>query len=77
MFAAALLGLVGVNLMLICFVLKLSSIESFNIPYLAPFAPTFKEGLKNSFIKFPEKKLNKRKKYLSNNIIKEEQWKKY
>ena len=73
MFAATILGLVGVNLMLICFILKLSSIESFNIPYLTPFAPTFKEGLKNSFIKFPEKKLTKRKKYLSNNIIKEEQ----
>lgn len=73
MISSALLGLVGVNLMLICFILKLSSIESFNIPYLTPFAPTFKEGIKNSIIKFPEKQLTKRKRYLSNNIIKEKQ----
>lgn len=72
MISASLLGLVGVNLMLIIFVLNLSSLESFGIPYLVPFAPTFSEGIKNSFIKFPEKKLNKRDKYLSNNIIKED-----
>lgn len=73
MISSTLLGLVGVNLMLICFILKLSSIESFNVPYLTPFAPTFKEGIKNSIIKFPEKQLTKRKRYLSNNIIKEKQ----
>lgn len=73
MISASLLGLVGVNLMLIIFALKLSSLESFSIPYLAPFTPTFVEGLKNSFIKFPEKKLTKREKYLTNNLTKEEE----
>lgn len=73
MVSASLLGLVGVNLMLIIFVLKLSSLESFSTPYLAPFAPTFIEGLKNSFVKFPERKLTKRESYLTNNLTKEEE----
>ena len=75
MFGAAYLGIIGVVLVFIFFLLNLSSLESFSIPYLTPFAPTYKSGLKNSIIKFPTKLLNKREKYLSNNIEKEEKWK--
>lgn len=73
MLGATFLGIIGVVLVFIFFLLNLSSLESFGIPYLTPFAPTYKTGLKNTFIKFPTKLLNKREKYLSNNIIKEEQ----
>lgn len=73
MLGATFLGIIGVVLTFIFFLLNLSSLESFGIPYLTPFAPTNKIGLKNSFIKFPTKLLNKREKYLSTNIIKEEQ----
>ena len=75
MFGAAYLGIIGVVLVFIFFLLNLSSLESFSIPYLTPFAPTYKSGLKNSIIKFPTKLLNKKEKYLSNNIEKEEKWK--
>ena len=73
MLGATFLGIIGVVLVFIFFLLNLSSLESFGIPYLAPFAPTYKTGLKNTFIKYPTKLLNKREKYLSNNITKEEQ----
>ena len=71
MLGATTLGIVGVMLTLICFLIKLSNLKSFGIPYLTPLAPTFKEGLKNSIIKFPIKKLKKREPYLSNNLNKE------
>ena len=71
MLGATTLGIVGVMLTLICFLIKLSNLNSFGIPYLTPLAPTFKEGLKNSIIKFPIKKLKKREPYLSNNLNKE------
>ena len=72
MIGATFLGIIGVVLAFIFFLLNLSTLESFGIPYLTPFAPTYKSGLKNSFIKFPTKLLNKRDKYLSNNINKED-----
>lgn len=70
MIGAAFLGMVGVVMVFIYFVLKMTSLESFGIPYMTPFAPTYVEGIKNSFIKFPAKMLNKRKKYLSDNEVK-------
>ena len=73
MLGATFLGIIGVVLTFIFFLLNLSSLESFGIPYLTPFAPTYKNGLKNTFIKFPTKSLNKRDRYLSKNVIKEEQ----
>ena len=73
MLGATFLGIIGVVLTFIFFLLNLSSLESFGIPYLTPFSPTYKEGLKNSFIKFPTKSLKERETYLSNNITKEEQ----
>ena len=73
MIGASFLGIVGVVLVFIFFLLNLSSLESFGIPYLTPFAPTNKPELKNTFIKFPTRLLNKRERYLTTNIKKEEQ----
>lgn len=70
MLGAAFMGLIGVVVVGIFFIIKLSSTKSFGKPYLIPFAPTYIEGLKNSIIKFPLKKLYKRRKFLSNNTIK-------
>ncbi len=72
MFGAAFLGIIGIIVVFIMFLTKVSSTKSFGKPYLIPFAPTYFEGLKNSIIKVPLKKLNKRREYLSNNIAKEE-----
>lgn len=71
MIGATFLGMVGVVTTFIYFVIKLSSLESFGKPYLMPYAPTMIEGLKNSIITFPTKRLNKRVRYLSNNRIKQ------
>lgn len=71
MIGASLLGIIGILIVFVYFITKLSSTKSFGKPYLIPFAPTYKEGLKNSVVRFPLKKLNKRRSYLSNNIIKE------
>lgn len=57
MLGASFLGVIGVVLVFIFFLLNLSSLESFSIPYLTPFAPPNKKGLKNSFIKFPTNSL--------------------
>lgn len=70
MIGAAFLGMVGVVITFIYFLLKTTSLESFGIPYMAPYAPTSSAGIKNSIIKFPTKSLNKREKYLSQNEVK-------
>ncbi len=64
------LGLVGTVLASVYIIIKLCSTSSFGIPYLEPFSPISKIGLKNSIIKFPTKELYKRDPYLSKNIIK-------
>ena len=68
--SANLFGLFGIIITFICFITKLSSLDSFGLPYLYPFSPTSINELKNSIIKFPIKKLNKREKILSKNKIK-------
>ena len=70
MLGASLLGIVGVIVIFIYFLIELSDSKSFGKPYLIPLAPTYVTGLKDSIIKFPLQKLNKRKPYLSNNEIK-------
>lgn len=70
MIGAAFMGLIGVVVVGIFFITKLASTKSFGKPYLIPFAPTYFEGLKNSIIKFPLKKLYLRRRFLSNNTIK-------
>jgi len=70
MIGASFLGIFGVVMVFIYFVVKLASLESFGIPYTVPFSPTDLNGIKNSFIKFPTKKLDKRRQFLTNNIVK-------
>ena len=69
MFGALFMGIIGIVVVFLFFIIRLSSIESFGKPYLMPLVPISLEGLKNSFIKFPLKKLKKRESYLSDNII--------
>ena len=71
MLGASILGIVGVVIAFIYFVIEMTSLNSFGKPYLLPYAPTSFIGLKNSLIKFPAKLLNKRRPYLSNNIVKQ------
>lgn len=71
MIGAAFLGIIGIIIVLILYLTKVTSTKSFGKPYLIPFSPVSMTGLKNSIIKSPLKKLNKRRSYLSNNIIKE------
>ena len=71
MLGASFLGIVGVVVVFIFFIIELSSVNSFGKPYLIPYAPTYFTALKNSLIKFPTRKLDKRRPYLSDNIIKQ------
>lgn len=71
MIGGAFLGIIGIAVVLILFLAKVTSTKSFGKPYLLPFSPVSITGIKNSFIKLPLRKLNKRREYLSNNIIKE------
>lgn len=70
MIGASLMGIIGVTIVFIYFITKISSLKSFGKPYLLPFSPLNITGLKNSIIKLTTKKLNKREEYLSNNQIK-------
>lgn len=70
MLGASFMGIIGVVITFIYFIIKICSLKSFNIPYFYPFAPISISGLKDSLIKFPTKDLNKREKYLSNNTTK-------
>ena len=71
MIGATFLGIYGVIISFILFVIKLSSIESFGIPYLFPFSPYSSTSIKNSFIKFPVTMLTNRDYVYSNNLVKE------
>jgi len=70
MIGASFMGIIGIIAIFIYMITKLSSLYSFGKPYLIPFSPIDFTGLKNSIIKFPTKKLNKRESYISNNKIK-------
>ena len=61
------MGIIGVVVVLIIFIIGLCDIKSFGKPYLLPAVPLDLNGLKNSIIKFPLKKIKKRPQYLSNN----------
>lgn len=71
MLGASLMGVVGVVVVLILFLIKISSLESFGKPYLLPYVPTVKSGLKDSIIKFRTKLQKQREPFLSDNIIKQ------
>lgn len=65
MIGASLLGIVGIVIVFIFYLIRLTSVETFGIPFLYPIEPFDKNGMKNSIIRL---KANKRMKALSNNI---------
>ena len=69
MFGALFMGIIGVVVVFLFFIIRLVNIDSFGKPYLMPIVPINIEGLKNSLIKLPLRKLKKRESYLSDNII--------
>lgn len=71
MLGGSFLGIVGVIIVFIGFLTKLSSVKSFGKPYLLPYAPFNSVGIKNGIVKFPLKDMKKRPSYLSNNQIQE------
>lgn len=70
MLGATTIGIFGIFIVFIIFTTNICSIKSFGKSYMIPFTP-ISEDIKNSFIKFPLLKRNKRNKYLTNNIIRE------
>lgn len=70
MVGGAVLGLYGVLLVFIFFLINLSSYNFLGMPYLSPFAPPNKQRLKDSIIKFPTIDIKKRNPFLTNNITK-------
>ena len=71
MIGGTFLGIVGIIIVFIGFLIKITSIKSFGKPYLLPYAPTDEIGLKNGIIKFPLKSMKKRPSYLSTNRVQE------
>lgn len=70
MIGASLLGMYGVLLVGILFLINLSSYNFLGMPYLSPFTPPDKGRIKDSVIKFPTRKIKKRNPFLTNNITK-------
>ena len=70
MLGASILGIYGVLLISILFLINLSSYNFLGLPYLSPFAPPNIPRLKDSIIKFPAIKIRKRNPILTNNLTK-------
>lgn len=64
------IGIFGIFIVFIIFTTNLCSINSYGKSFTMPFTP-IDSDIKNSIIKFPLHKRNKRNKYLTNNIIRE------
>jgi spore germination protein KA len=60
MILSALFGIVGISVGLLFILIHLCRLESFGTPFLAPFSPLRMKDLKDTFIRFPIWKLNKR-----------------
>ena len=71
MIGATTIGMYGVFIVFIYFLINICSLNSFGKPFMIPYAPLSISGLKNSIVKFPIKSRNKRNKYLTNNIVRE------
>ncbi len=71
LFTSAILGLYGLFIAFIYFLIYICSIDSFNIPYFYPIAPFNKTYFKNTVFKTSIKKDYKRSKVLSKNIYKQ------
>ena len=64
------IGIFGIFIVFIIFTTNLCSINSYGKSFTMPFTP-INSDIKNSIIKFPLLKRNKKNKYLTNNIIRE------
>ena len=69
-FASLFLGIIGFVSCMFIFITKLSSIVTFDIPYLTPISPLSITGIKNYLLRIKRNKLNYRPKYLSDNTRK-------
>ena len=70
MLGSTTIGIFGIFIVFIIFTTNLCSINSYGKSFTMPFTP-IDSDIKNSIIKFPLLKRNKRNKYLTNNIIRE------
>lgn len=68
--SALFLGIIGFVCCSYIFIIKLSSLISFDIPYLTPISPTSLIGIKNYLFRLNRKSLYKRPNYLSKNTRK-------
>lgn len=64
MIAASLFGFVGIVVAFLFIIAHLCKIESFGVPYLAPLAPLSVSELKDTIIRLPVWKLNRRPKHV-------------
>lgn len=70
--AASFLGLVGVAIAMMIFIIKLASLENFNVSYLSPFSPFNLAAQKDAIIRFSLPKIFKRPSYINiKNITKQ------
>ena len=53
LFAAQVFGFLGILVGYIIILIHLCSLESFGVPYMYPLSPVNKDGLKDSFVRFP------------------------
>lgn len=65
MIGASFLGIVGIVIVFIFYLIRISSVETFGIPFLYPIEPFDENGIKDSIVRISS---NKRMEKLSNNI---------
>lgn len=68
---AGTLGMYGIAVGLLIFVLHLSSLRSFGVPYLKPFSPFIATEQKDALFRFPIWAMNTRPHFASKNIVRE------
>ena len=71
LFLAAFFGIYGIFIAAGIMIYNIASLESFNLPYLAPFSPIIKEEQKDALLKMPTKKIKYRNILLSKNKVRE------
>jgi spore germination protein KA len=70
MAAASVLGLYGIMVLIILIFIHLSALKSFGVPYLAPFAPSRPNDMKDTLIRSPLSWMKKRPKFFHPGNIK-------
>ncbi len=66
-FSTIFTGIIGIVVAGLILIIKLASLEPLNTPYLIPFSPFNKSGLKDNIILFPTNKRFRRPNYLTKN----------